>query len=398
MQLIEKEFKIGWWKISLATIVWFLLAIVGIVLKIRLGYDKIANYVIFQNAFDRAIHLKDLYYTDPALGLDVFLYGPLFTILIAPFAILPINAGAFLWGLANAWFLFFAIRKLPVGNRNQNIILYFAAIEMMTSVQNLQINCIIAALIILTYVFVHKQKDIWGTLFIAIGFLIKIYGIVGLAFFFFSRHKTKFTLFFISWLVILFCLPMLITNPHYLIQSYTGWYEALTIKNDHNIHKGMISVLAMLQHLFSSPYLNIIITICAAIFYALPLLRFAQFKNLHFQLSYLAFALIGVVIFSSSAESPTYIIAISGVAIWYIIQEKKSPATIALFIFAFLITSFATTDFFPQYLKVNLIKPYSLKALPCFLIWLVLAYQLLLKDFSRSNIKNNNLIPVGEQV
>jgi hypothetical protein len=152
----------------------------------------------------------------------------------------------------------------------------------------------------------------------------------------------------------------------------------------------------MLQHIFTTPYLNIIITVSAAVFYAIPLLRFSQFKNLQFQLSYLALALIGVVIFSSSAESPTYIIAVSGVAIWYIIQERKSPATIALFIFAFLITSFATTDFFPQYLKVNLIKPYSLKALPCFLVWVVLAYQLFLKDFNRANLKNNELTSVNE--
>lgn len=393
MQLIEKEFKIGRWKISLAAIVWFILALVGIVLKIRLGQDKFANYVIFQNAFDRAIHLKDLYYTDPSLGLDVFLYGPLFTILIAPFAILPINIGAFFWGLANAGFLFFAIRKLPVGYRNQNIILYFAAIEMMTSVQNLQINCIITALIILSFVFVQKQKDIWGTLFIATGFLIKIYGIVGLAFFFFSRHKIKFTTSFIIWLIILFCLPMVITNPQYTLESYSGWYNALAVKNDHNIHKGMISVLSMLQHIFTTPYLNIIITISAAFFYAIPLVRFSQYKNLHFRLSYLALALIGVVIFSSSAESPTYIIAISGVAIWYIIQEKKSPATIALFIFAFLITSFATTDFFPHYLKVNLVKPYSLKALPCLLVLMVLAYQLISKDFNGASLKKSELTP-----
>jgi uncharacterized membrane protein len=98
---------------------------------------------------------------------------------------------------------------------------------MMTSVQNLQINCIISALIILSYVFVQKQKDIWGTLFIAIGFLIKIYGIVGLAFFFFSRRKIKFTTSFIFWLVILFCLPMVITNPQYTLQSYSGWYMHL---------------------------------------------------------------------------------------------------------------------------------------------------------------------------
>ena len=39
--------------------------------------------------------------------------------------------------------------------------------------------------------------------------------------------------------------------------------------------------------------------------------------------------------------------------------------------------------FFPQFIRTNLIRPYSLKALPCFIVWLVLVFQLLTKDFSQ---------------
>jgi len=145
MNLFTKTFKISRRAISLAAVIWFSLAGIGVLLKISLGPDNIRNFLIFKDAFYRALHETNLYFVDPATNLDSYLYGPTFSILMWPFAILPISIGAFLWGIANAGILFLSIKKLPVSNKNQNFILLFSAIEMVTSVQNMQINCIIAA-------------------------------------------------------------------------------------------------------------------------------------------------------------------------------------------------------------------------------------------------------------
>lgn len=387
MNLFTKTFKISRRSISLAAVIWFSLAGIGVLLKISLGPDNIRNFLIFKDAFYRALHETNLYFVDPATNLDSYLYGPTFSILMWPFAILPISIGAFLWGIANAGILFLSIKKLPVSNKNQNFILLFSAIEMVTSVQNMQINCIIAALIIFSLAFVQQGKDFWATLFIATGFLIKLYGIVGIAFFFFSRNKIKFCWSFIFWSLILFCLPMLILSPSFLIHSYSDWYHTLLAKDISNAHSDMqnISVMGMLGHIFTSEYLNAIIILSAVLFYALPFFRNRQLNKPAFQLSYLAFALIGVVIFSSSAESPTYIIAVAGVAIWYVIQPKKNVLATLLVIFTFLLTSLSSTDLFPQFIRVNFIRPYSLKALPCFLVWLVIGSKLLFSNFKYSN-------------
>ena len=112
----------------------------------------------------------------------------------------------------------------------------------------------------------------------------------------------------------------------------------------------------------------------------MPFLRVNQYKNISFKLYYLAFILIGVVIYSTSAESATYIIAMTGVGIWFIFQEK-SAINIALLIFALVLTSLSPTDFFPRSIKINLVFPYGLKALPCFFIWISLLYYLLTKNF-----------------
>ncbi|MEO7121282.1 MAG: glycosyltransferase family 87 protein, partial [Ginsengibacter sp.] len=299
------------------------------------------------------------------------------------FSLLSVNAGAFFWGIANAAVLFFAIRSLPVRFKNQNIILWLSAIEMMTSVQNMQINCLVAAMIILALVFVRKEQDFWATLFIALGFLIKLYGIVGIVFILFSHRKIKFATSFLFWLIILFCLPMLLSSPSFIVHSYFDWYHTLVVKDNANTVSLMqnISVMGMLRHVFKIENINLVVICIGAMFYLLPLFRLNQWKNLGFQLSYLCLALIGVVIFSSSAESPTYIIAVAGVGIWFVLQNPKTWLVISLVVFMLCFTSLSSTDFFPRFIKLNFIQPYSLKALPCFIIWIVIAFQLIIKDF-----------------
>jgi hypothetical protein len=68
-----------------------------------------------------------------------------------------------------------------------------------------------------------------------------------------------------------------------------------------------------------------------------------------------------------------------GVGIWFIAQPNKNGWTLALLIFAIVFTSLSTTDAFPKSVKENYIRPYAIKALPCLIIWIVAACQLLFK-------------------
>jgi hypothetical protein len=394
MEILSKDLKIYNRNFSFVPYLWFLLAVIGALLKIKLGYDKIANFLIYRNAFWHTLHQISLYTFYPSEKLGSYLYGPIFSLIIAPFALLPIWIGALLWCLFNASILFFAVRKLPVSFKNQNVILLACAIEMMTSIQNMQINCLIAALIILSFTYVKEGRDFWAAFFIAIGFLLKLYGVVGIVFILFSSNKTKFTLSFLFWLAILFCLPMLISSPPFIVHSYFEWYHTLIRKDNVNANSYMqnISVMGMLRHFIKTQYLNLAVIFVAAWFYLFPLFRFNQLKNKNFQLTYLCFSLIGVVIFSSSAESPTYIIAMTGVALWFVIQNPKNLSVFFLLVFALCFTSLSSTDFFPEYIKLNFIRPYSLKALPCFLVWLLIAAQLLKsKNFNTKIVANTEV-------
>jgi Glycosyltransferase family 87 len=391
MPFFLKEFTIFNRKISFAAIFWFSLAIIAAIIQLKRGVSGYNNYLIFKGVFWHTTQQTNLFAGYATEYFDTNHYGPFFSIIIAPFAVIENNIGCFLWCVANAAFLFYAVRRLPVSFTKQNIVLLIGALEMMTAIHNTQFNPMLTAWIMLAYVLVKEEKDFWATLFIAAGILTKLYGIVGLAFFLFSNNKGTFLWSFVMWMVVLFCLPMLISSPQFIVQSYKDWYCSLVEKNDINTESVMqgMTVMRLVKKTFRIEQLpDIIFLGIAAVMYLLPLLRFKLLKSTYFQLYYLAFLLIGLVIYSSSAESATFVIAMMGVAIWYILQEEKKWWIIALLVFALLFTSLSTTDFFPKFIKVEYVRPYALKALPCFLIWLAIGFTLLTKKFDEIKLVN----------
>jgi hypothetical protein len=185
-------------ELPVPVLLWFLLAAAAAIAEISRGLSAINNYEIFAGVFHHSRQQQHLYLAYPAEYIDSNHYGPLFSILIAPFALLPDAIGCFLWCIANAWVLFYAIRQLDLSKQQQHIILLIGLVEMMTAIHNVQFNPMLTGWIILSYVLVEKENDFWACFFIVAGFLIKIYGIAGIAFFWFSRHKIKFIASFFS--------------------------------------------------------------------------------------------------------------------------------------------------------------------------------------------------------
>lgn len=384
-----KTFKIGKASVSLAAIVWFALSVVATIIQIKKGPLSYNNFLIFKGVFEHTLSRQNLYALYPGQYFDCNHYGPVFSVIIAPFALLPDWLGCALWCFANTFILYLAIRKLPLNFTQQNFILLFSAIEMMTATHNTQSNAMVAAWIILALIFVQQKKDFWACMFIMLAFFVKIYGIAALAFFFFSENKAKFILYSIVWAVILFCLPMIISSPEFIIQSYHDWYISLSSKNMENADSVMQNMSAMniIQKGLGLNISNAAILATAALAMLAPLVQITKWKNYWFQLMYLSALLIAIVIFSSSAESATFIFAICGVAIWYILQGNNSKYAIWVLLFAFVFTSLSTTDLFPKWIKQDFIRPYAIKAVPCLLVWLLAIYQLLTKRVNDASLQ-----------
>jgi len=378
-------------KPNFITVLWFLVPFIALMIEAQKENIFINNYLIYKNVFWHTLHQEHLYSLYPNEYFDKNHYGPLFSILIAPFAILPNYIGLILWGMVNVSILFYAVGKLPISFWGKNIILLLSLIETLTSTQNLQFNPMLCSWIILSYVAIKNNQLSLAALLIVAGTFIKLYGVVGLPFIFFTKDYKKLIGYLILWAIILFCLPMFISSPEFVYQSYIDWFHVLVEKNTENFNSYLngnmqdISVMGFFKRTTGYYHLaNFYFIIPAGILMLLPLYRFSKWGNTNFQLTYLAQLLIGVVIFSTSAESPTYVISVVGFGIWYVLHAPKPTITMYLLLILLLIlTIFSPTDLFPNVLQ-NIVVKFALKVLPCFLAWLYITKNLLFNQFDNN--------------
>lgn len=365
---------------------WTLLAVVA-------GLTKIAphrhnNFLIFRGVFWHTIQKLSLYDFYPTEYNDHNHYGPIFSLVIAPFAVVPDAIGLLGWLVVLALGMYYAVRRLPLEEGRQIFLYWFCAHELLTALQMQQFNIAIAAIIIGSFAAIEKGREVTAAFLIVLGTFVKLYGIVGLAFFFFVKRKPRFILALIGWSVVCFVAPMLISSPEYVVGQYVEWYERLAAKNGENTFSLMqnISLLGMIRKISgSASYSDLLVILPGLALFGLPYLRFGQYRHLAFRYAILSSVLLFVVLFSTGSESSTYIIPFAGIALWYATSPwKRSGWDVALLVFAFVLSSLSPSDLFPRSLREAYVLPYALKALPPTLVWLRLSYELLTRDYAPS--------------
>ena len=367
--------------------IYLLVAVLSAIAKLNGGPLKYNNYLIFTNVFYNTLHENNIYLHYPDIHFDSNHYGVFFSILIAPFAMLPDWLGMPLWNVANTLVFLFAIHKLPFSNQKKAFFAWLCLQEFITAAVSLQFNIALAGLLMLSAIYIYERKETQSAFFIMFGFFVKLYGVAGLSAFFFVKNKIKFIGALIAFGILFIVLPMLLSSSHFGIQSYADWFQSLSEKNVSNQVLGNrqdFSLMGIVRRVLGDASIsNLTFLIPGMAVFALPYLRIKQYQNLPFQLLILSSTLLFIVLFSSGSESPTYIIAVAGVMIWFLIQKEKTPYVIGLLIFVIILTCFSFSDLFPKFIKENYIIKYSLKALPCCFVWFRVIYELLTKDFQK---------------
>ena len=361
---------------------WLALSVIAAVLK----YNRTDNnFRIFRGVFWHTLQGTSLYTEYPAEYFDVNHYGPFFSLVVAPFALMPIPVGLIFWCIALSLTLYFAVTRSTFSSWQQMFVLWFCSETLLTSLFMQQFNIAIAAIIIASYALIEKERDFWAAFLIVLGTFVKLYGIVGLAFFFFSRHKGKFVLSLLFWGIVLFVAPMIISSPAYVVSQYHEWFVCLVEKNGENLASVAqnISALGMVRRVLGNPeYSDLWLLGPALVLFALPYLRIKQWRNEGFRMTLLASVLLFTVLFSTGSESSSYIIAISGVCVWYFAAPwQRGKADIWLLVFVFLLSSMGSSDLYPRVIKREYIQAYSLKALPCLIVWLKLCWEMMAKNY-----------------
>ena len=333
------------------------------------------NYEIFKYSFFHLKNSEDLYTLHLDECWDYFKYTPTFATFFGIFAFMPDWLGLNLWNLLNVLILVLAVYYLPIPeNRKKAIALLLCAIELITSIQNAQSNALLVGLLILTYGLLEKDKPFLAALCVVASMYIKLFGVVGALLFLLYPKKWKSALYGIFWTIVFALVPLIfisVSQYEFLMGSYLNLLSA-----DHSNSIGF-SVMGWLETWFGlTPNKWLIVGIGAAIM-ILPLLKIREFGEMQFRYRMLTAILVWIVIFNHKAESPTFIIAMMGVALWFV-ETKHNLLNISLFVLAIIFTELSPTDIFPRTLRENFVTPYVLKGVPCILVWLKMIYELLI--------------------
>ena len=360
---------------------WLLLGVLAAVMKMH----SHNNFLVFRGSFWHAWQGLPLYAEYPQEYWDINHYGPLFSLVIAPFAVVPEWLGLLMWCVALSLGLYVAVRRSLLTSGQQLFVLWFCAHELLTALYMQQFNIAIAAIIVGAFFLIEKERDATAAFFIVLGTLVKIYGIVGLAFFFFSKHKIRFIGALVLWSAVMFVAPMVLSSPDYVVGQYQAWFVDLVSKNSENGEALMqnISLLGMTHRVTGLEFSDLWLILPGLVMFGIPYLRISQYQHMAFRQTLLASVLMFTVLFSTGSESSGYIIALVGVVIWYTaVPWQRNRWDVALLVFVFVLSSLSPSDLFPAYLRKEWVQPYALKALPVTIVWLKLCWEMWTRDYS----------------
>ncbi len=347
-----------------------LAAIIATVIKLAPGpfeqngfhYLPLQNFAIFRNSFFHLIHHQNLYAQFAFEQWDFYRYSPAFALLFAPFALLPYAIGAVLWNLVNAVSLYWAVRWVPfLDDRQKMLALWFLFLAMLNSVANAQSNALVAALMIFAWCAHEREKPDAPALLIVLAAFIKLFGVFALLPCLLGRRRLHLLVFTAVWALMFTLAPLFVVSFNELGLLYRNWYATLAAFNQARLG---ISVMGFLKAwLHAAPPANYVVAAGAAILIA------TSFLNRNRRILVMASVLIFVTIFNYAAESPSYVIAVAGVALWYF-SQARTAVNLALLVTTFLFTMLASTDLIPRSLRAEFLEPYVIKAIPCMAVWL----------------------------
>lgn len=341
------------------------------------GYTHYNNFVIFRQAFVHMREGRDLYQYFPAEHFDNFLYSPTFAALMAPFAVPPTWLGLVLWDLAVAAVLVAGIRSVPcLDARARSLLVWFLLPEFIGSAQASQTNPAIAGLLLLTLAAAERKQAWVAALLLALAGYVKIFPLAAGLLFLVYPERIRLVLWTVAWMIALGALPLLFVSPDQLAWQYANWWRLHTTST-HASGIGL-SAAGILKSWFGLEPPRLLLLGAGSVAMLLPLTNPRAFARLEFRAVFLGAILMWMIAFNHLSESPTFIIAMAGIGLWYFSQEG-TPVRRALLWMAFLLVSLTYSDLFPGPLRDRWIHPYAVKALPVVVIWGVAVVQLTLR-------------------
>ncbi len=344
--------------------------------KYLLGHYN--NYLMFAQPFHNLLLNKSIYGVHPDLYDDNYKYSPTFAWLMGPFHFLPVWLGVILWNLLNTVVLLLGVWRYlgnePAADHKRWVALLIILPEALITAQNMQSNNLIVGAMLLGVYYLRTERVWWAALCFSLCLFFKFYGVGAAIFFLFYPNKVRFLLAMTVCTAVLAIAPITLIPLPNLLSEYKEW-GAVVVDSKLGL---LVSVPGILESWFGMAKTDANLRLVEAVgimLFLLPFARLRLWNDTLFQRRMVAYFLLFVIIFNKMAESPTYVLAVTGVALWWVSLDRKQPVDWVLLVLVIMFTSLSPTDLFPKAWRA-VFEVYNVKAVPCVLVWLCLQQQL----------------------
>jgi hypothetical protein len=356
------------WRTGLVVV--HLLAAIAIAVQHVTGKPS-NNFAIFVAS---ARHLRaglDLYHAWPAEHADLFKYSPTVALAFTPLAALPTWAGLLTWHLLNAGVLVYAVcRVLPTTAAAWTLAIVF--FEALGALQNAQSNGLCAGLMLLAADSAARDRPFAGAWAVAGGAHIKLFPAAAGLFGALTPRRVLHMVAMGMGVVALALLPLLVTSPAQLVAHYTSW---LALLRTDAAAFGMWWVGGIVERLSGVAVPHAPIQLVGTAWVIVMAWRqraaFAAHGDLATRMAVVGSLLVYTVLFNHRAEPPTFVIAFSGVAVWWSTQPRARWRT-AVLVAVLVLGSLGGTDLVPRDLRVTYHQETRLKAIVVLVAWVAM--------------------------
>ena len=330
------------------------------------------NFRIFRAASRHLLAGADLYAAYPAEHFDFYKYSPTFALLFAPFAYVPFAPAMLLWNALNAGALYVAI-GLVLPRRAATVARAIVFLDMLGSLQNVQSNALVAALIVFTFAAYERHHTALGSLAAITGTFVKLFPLAGVSFAIFHPRKVRVAIALVAGTVLFAALPLLVASPARLLAQYTSW-RAIEASDARQLG---FTVMQMIELVSGVGLPNWPIQLAGMLVLLAPVVvQRWRWHDWELRRLYLCSVLVFCVIFNHKAESPTFVIAITGAAIWFATIPRPSRWEWTLLGFVVLFTILASSDVMPRTVQRDFFDRYRFKTVPMIVLWIELQRRL----------------------
>jgi len=309
--------------------------------------------------------------------LDVFLYGPLFSILFTPFALLPGWLGVFCWNIFTYTLFYLSVFTLPdqFSFAKKKFIFFFTALLLFSSLLSVQFNPAVTAIFLFSFTLLEKKRGFWAVLLILLSGFIKVYGIFQLAMLLFYPRFWKNVFYAVLIGIALFLLPLVHIPANELLPYYHSWFVSVMHQANalrfYSIFRPICVFYKSIEPLAGLISIGVLLVIL--VFTLLKLKLFIE-SFLH-RAQFLGILMSWVILFSLGSERHTYVIAMVGYAIWYLCSVTTTLDKVLLWMNFVLLGILPIDILCPSAISNLILAKLNLGIIVFTITWLTMIYK-----------------------